>query len=413
MRRRRGIALVTILLISAVLMTIVSVGLKLGSDGVLFVSNVHKRNVALAAAEAGIYEAMAAVQNDKSFHGHLQGTLADSGSTYRCEVENELFSNRVVRVIATGEFGGTRRTLKAELEPDSGGFDGLSVNGVVGVFQRSYVNAIASSDNPLMRPGNAHTNYGSGANAGYVGAEARSNGAALLHATGGLSAQGDFDSSLERVSQGETTGQTKPQYRLDSTQMESGGSFTTATSLSPGTLTGNTEITNDIEVTGKVIVPKGVKLVVRGDARFLGGISGEGEVVVHGDAVVRTDAVYDPSIEEGVKLFVDDSVVVTHPSATIDEHGVDEGTFNQVGDFFAQMPLEASDQLSTNLPISAPRGGDFFTWFDTQMTSPSPEFQLWYEGDNTSINPGISEDTKSWLQNSRPIHAQIAAWAAD
>ena len=52
--QRRGVALVVILVIAAVLLGIISVGLKMGSDGVLFVSAAHRRNVALSAAEAGV-----------------------------------------------------------------------------------------------------------------------------------------------------------------------------------------------------------------------------------------------------------------------------------------------------------------------------------------------------------------------
>lgn len=408
--KKRGIALVTVLLVAAVLMTIVSVGLKLGSDGVLFVSNVHKRNVALAAAEAGVYEAIVALQNDKKFQGHLQGTLSGSQGTYSCDVRNTIFGDGLVRVVATGEFGGTRRTLKAELEPDSGGFDGLSVKGVVGVFQRSYVNAIASSENPVARPGNSHSEF-TGAGGSYVGAEPQPGGPARLHVTGTLSTLGSFDSALDRVARDEEENYSKPTYRLDPTEMESGGGFTPATSLAPGTLAGNTEVNNEVEVTGKVVVPKGVKLVINGDARFLGGLSGEGEVVVHGNVVLRTDSTFDPEIKEGVKLYCDDSIVITHPTASVDQHGVDEGDFNAVGDFFAQMPLEASSELSTNLPLSAPRGGDFFDWFDGKVDSPDPDFQLWYQGDDTSINPGLSEETKQWLQKSRPIHTEIEHWA--
>ena len=411
MSRKRGIALVTILLVSAVLMAIVSAGLKLGSDGVLFVSNVHKRNVALAAAEAGVYEAIVALQSDKQFKGELNGTLADGGATYRCEVDNRLFTERLVRVTATGEFGGTRRILKAELEPDSGGLEGLSVNGVVGVFQRSYVNAIASSDTPIVRPGNVHTNY-QGGDPSYIGAEPRPDGPARLHVTGSLTTKGSFDSALQRVAREEAVNQDRAQYRLDPLEMES-GSFVTATTLSGGTLSGNTEITGDVEVSGKVIVPKGVKLVVRGDARFLGGLGGDGEIVVYGDVVLRTDSTFDSNVEEGVKLYCDDSIVITHPTSAINEHEVNEGEFNVVGDFFAQMPLSASTEISTNLPTSAPRGGSFFAWFDSQVDAPDSEFLAWYQGDSTNINPGLSEETKQWLQNSRPIHPQIAAWAAD
>ena len=164
MKKSRGIALISILAICAVLLFILGVGLKLGSNGVLFVSQVHKRNVALSAAEAGVYEAMAAIAGNKGFSGTRTGTLSESKASYKAQVTNSLSTAGTLVVVSTGEFGGVKRTLRAELEPDALGFDGVSVDGKVYMFDQGYVNAIASPENPVARPGNIHTQF--------IGAEA-------------------------------------------------------------------------------------------------------------------------------------------------------------------------------------------------------------------------------------------------
>ena len=200
--------------------------------------------------------------------------------------------------------------------------------------------------------------------------------------------------------------------------MES-GSFTTASSLSPGILSGNTEIsladptTDIIEVTGKVVVPKGVKLVIHGSVKFLGGLGGEGEVVVDKDVLIRTDANFDPTVQEGVKLFAGDSVFITHPESSI-SGGVVNTDFSPVGDYFAQMPIQANSEISVGIPTSAPKGADFFTWFASGANSSDQEYQLWYDGDGTDIHPGLSQETKTWLNQSTQgsLATEIENWAA-
>ncbi len=410
MTSRRGIALVSILIVAATLLVFISVGLKMGSSGVLFVSQVHKRNVALGAAEAGVFEAMLRLQQNKHFTGNFQGTLTDSQGTYQVSVDNQLFGNRVARVTSTGEYGRVKRTIRAELEPDSAGMQALTLDGKVYVFDRAYVNAIASPSSPVARPGHAYTAYQSGGAHSYVGREFHSSGSnPLLHATGELSTRGNFDPDLERVSMVELTNTVKQQYRLDPVQMAS-GSFATATTLGPGVLAGSTEVNADVEVHGKVIVPKGTTLVINGDARFLGGLGGEGQVVVNGDALVRTDATFDPSIEEGIKLYVDQSLLITHPQTAVEDGEVQNAVFHEVGDYFAKMPIEASTDLSVALPVSAPRGTEFFSWFDQSVGSPDSEFSLWYNGDGTDIYPGLTEETKQWLNDSRSLLPQLESW---
>jgi hypothetical protein len=388
------------------------VGLKLGSDGVLFVSQAHRRNVALAAAEAGVYEAMVALEANKSFNGSSSGVLDGSGAAYSFEVENSLLATRLATVVSTGEYGGTRRTLRVQLEPDSGGFNSIQIAGRIYVFDKAYVNAIVSPSNPISRPGGAHSEY-TGSEAGYVGEDLDEDGTTpTLRATGDLTARGFFDSDLVSVSRVRSEGIGKPRYRLNPTEMKS-GAFTSVSDLSSSTLTSSMRVTGNLVKNVEIVVPKGVTLWVEGDAEFRGGIRGEGQVVVDGDAFIRTNSSFDDSNEEGLKLYSGESVFLTHPETEINDDGVTSHEFNVVGDFFAQMPLEASSELSIDMPTSAPRGGDFFTWYDSTVGSSDPQFLLWYNGDGTDLHPGLSEETRQWLETSRPIHSQIAAWADD
>lgn len=425
MTKRRGIALISILAISAALLAIISVGLKIGSQGVLFVSQTHKRNVALSAAEAGVYEAMVALQGDKAFDGTTTGTLVDSQATYTVDVDNQLVGgNRVAIVVSTGEYGRVRRTLRAELEPDSVGFAAISINGKAYIFDQAYVNAIASPSDPISVPGSAHSEFNDPSEASFVGKDFDEDGTTPnLHMTGELTTRGRFDSFLSRVNLEEESSVSKPRYTLDTSQMTS-GTFFDATSLPPGPVTQNTSIQltpppdptdppDEIVFTDKIIVPKGVTLHIKdGNAKFLGGIGGEGQVVVDGDVLIRTDAAFDPSVEEGVKVAAGGSAFVTHPQTAIETGEVIDPGMDPIGDFFARMPAEAKTDLSVALPVAAPQGGNFFSWFDSNVGSPDAEFDLWYDGDGTDIYPGLTTETKQWLNESRAIHTDIATWAS-
>lgn len=413
-KRRRGLAIVTIIVISAILLTIISVGLKIGSSGVLFVSQAHKRNVALAAAEAGVYQAIVSLQQDRAAEGTVSGDLSESGGSYTYELTNGLNSTRKAIVVSTGEFAGVRRTLKVELEPDSAGFQGVSLGGKVYIFDQAYFNAIASTDNPVARPGNAHSEYSAGPNS-FVSGDYNGDGQrSRLHVTGALSARGQFDPNLAITSQKSSVNHSQTGYRLDKDKMLE-GSFTPGSkaALRPGgTLSQNIVISGELEVVGKLNIPKGVTLHVKGDATFLGGLSGDGQVVVDGNALIRTDSTFDSSVKEGVKLCADGSVFVNHPKASTDDTGIHIPASNTVGDFFAQMPVQATYELSTNLPVDADKGGEFFGWFDRSVDRGDSDFLIWYNGNGTDIYPGLSEDTKSWLSQSRPIQGEIRSWAA-
>lgn len=415
MRKARGIALFTILVVTTALLAILSLGLKMGSNGVLFVSQAHKRNVALGAAEAGVYEAMVRIEGNKAFNGAFNGTLADSGGDYTVEVDNQLLSTGTAQVRSVGEYGGVRRYLEVELEPDASGYGALSLGGKVYIFDRAYINGITSTREPRESPGNAYTEFDIPGTPSFKGEDYDGDGSApYLHVSGQLATQGSFDPGLSRVSELEQSSTYQPRFRFDKAAMTS-GTFSNVATMPSGVLGGNTRVTDstatEFEATGTVIVPKGVTLVIEGDARFLGGISGEGTVVVNGDAVVRANDDFNPNLEEGLKVFVDGSAFILHPEASLEAGVATPNPPDHVGNYFAQMPPEASLDLPVALPVAAPRGGDFFTWFDTNIDSPSADFDLWYNGDGTDIYPGQTTETKLWLQNSRPIHADIASWA--
>jgi hypothetical protein len=181
---------------------------------------------------------------------------------------------------------------------------------------------------------------------------------------------------------------------------------------SDGHFTGNVRLTGDVVFPMKVKIDKGATIHIEGgSAKFLAGVEGEGSLVVDGDIMIQTDGVFDSDNKEGLKVLADGSIAISHPDASTTEDGI-EYEINEVGDFFAQMPPEAPAQIAQSIPVDAPRGGDFFLWLDSQLNSGgNSEFQVWYEGDGTELNPGLSDPTKQWLEQSRGIKEDIKAWA--
>ncbi len=246
-----------------------------------------------------------------------------------------------------------------------------------------------------------------------VGDYFQGSGPVEMRATGTVSTRGQIGSSLTTIADSTAEGLSKPQYRLSKSNMLGSGSFGASSVPTDGVLTQNTQISGDTVFNQKITVPKGVTLHVTGDVEFLRGITGDGNVVVDGNAYVKTTSEFDPAVKEGIKLRVDGSVSVSHPEVSVDDDDGMEYDFDLVGDYFAQMPPDASGQIANNLPVTAPGGAAFFDWFDANVGSGDPQFNLWYNGDGTQTKPGLTPATKAWLQASRPIKGQIRAWAAE
>lgn len=405
---KKGMALVSVLIIAAALMGVLAVGIALGDRGVLFVSQSHKRNVALGAAEAGVYEVVMRLEADKNFNGTATGTLAGTGATFNATVDNQIWTGGSATVTSTGTLSGTSRTLLVTLEPDTISFGAVGVRGKVYTYDRTFINGIASPSNPIYRPGSIHSEFNG--NPSMVGDYFQGSGSVDMRATGSITTQGQIGSSLNPIADVVAEGLSKPQYRLSRSAMLSGG--TPGTSIpGDGVLTQSTVVSGG-QISQRVTVPKGMTLHVTSDVEFLRGITGDGNVVVDGNAYVKTTAQFDPAVKEGVKLRASGSVSVSHPEVSIDDDDGMDYEYDLVGDYFAQMPPDASSQIANNLPVTAPGGAAFFDWFDANVGSADPQFNLWYNGDGTQTKPGLTPATKAWLQGSRPIKGQIATWAA-
>ncbi len=410
---KRGIALISVLIVSSAILAILAAGIRIGTSGVLHVSVAHRRNVALSAAEAGVYQAMSELEQDKNFEGEGEGTLGASGARYRFTVTNEIWGGGSATVVSTGSLGPVNRTLRVRLEPDTEGFDGLSLGGKVYAYDRAYINGISSASNPLYRPGNAHSEHSSGEDA-FVGGDFDGDGeAATLRATGDVTTAGTIDSTdLDLIARQAEELVSQNGYRLDKDQMLS-GNFPSATTVpSDGKFTGNARFSGDVTFPMKVTIEEGATVHIQGgSATFLAGVEGEGSLVVDGDVVIQTRAEFHSEYKEGITVLADGSISLAHPEAEASDSGLSY-EMDAVGDYFAQMPSKSPSQIANGIPADAPRDGDFFLWLDTELSSGGDsEFLLWYQGDGSEAHPGLSTDTRAWLENSRPIKEDIKAWA--
>lgn len=417
MMRKRGVALVTILIVAAALLAIVSIGLRLGSEGVLFSSQAHKRNVALAAAEAGVYEAIERLQVDKNFSGAANATLEESGASFEIRVDNNIASAGVAEVVSTGIVGSTRRTLKVELEADASNFQSISLGGKVYVYERVYANGISGTQERLVRPGHIHSQYASGVTYQGQDYEGRSI-PAELHATGDLTTRsGSLKSDLGVTAATEASSVNRQPYELDRDRMlQDFDRGSAATAVGPGNVvSSDTLLTGDQVFANEIVLENGATLHIEGGyAEFLGGVRGDGQVVVDRDVVIRAGGNFDPAVEGGIRLYSNESVLLVHPEVSTDDDGFDipRDQNTAVGDYFAEMPMEAVYEMPTGLPLDAPRGVEFFEWFHANMSgSPSQEFSLWLDGNNTELYPGLSQATKDWLEKSASYVGAMTQWA--
>ncbi|CAM9971376.1 unnamed protein product, partial [Phaeothamnion confervicola] len=154
MKKRRGMALITVLLVSVVVFIMVMVGLGVTGRNLLFVSSVHQRNRALCAAEAGVYALMAKLDSTPNFSGTLQGSLGD-GSSYSVTFTR---SGTQMEVYSTGLVNGVQRKLQTTVALSGDAFLGLSSEGYIQADGKNYLNGVLSTVNPISQHGNLHTN---------------------------------------------------------------------------------------------------------------------------------------------------------------------------------------------------------------------------------------------------------------
>ncbi len=395
-----AIALPMVMMAAFIVLGVVLTGLELTSRNVLFVANVHQKNAALAAAEGGIYRAMAELENNGGFSGTLHQDLP--GASLDIEVVNQLSGPGYAIVRSTGRAGKFARRVEARLEYSAQSYETIGSEGHIVGKGPSYANGVRSVQNPLAEPAGLHSNSPDpGAISGFSDGD-------RISATGTVTAVGSVDDSviaprsLDNVPRREFL-----EVRRDELLS---GTFTAGDVPADGRITSNLRVSGDLDLDAPLILVGGATLHVEGEAIFHRGVSGSGNVVTDGTMYVRGSSTIDFGNEEGVLLYSEGDLYVVHPEA-VENDGEFVSELDPVGDFFARMPEDAPFYMSRRLPTGAPNGVEFFNWYAAQLTARDPSFVQWREGDGSELNPGLPEEVRAWLDSSVSINPQINEWA--
>lgn len=397
--RRRGMALITVLLVMSVVAICMLSGIQITGKNLLFLGGVHRNHLCLGAAEAGVYGAIKELEEDPGYAGPLQGQLRN-GSRFSVTVTH---SGSIVRLVSVGSFDQASRTLRVTLGMSSDSFPGLACEGHVGAGT-SFVNGIRTTANPLPDKGNIHTNS---AGSPAIAAD-------RLSVTGEASAVGSISGTVH--------GKQKPNDdpltlgTLNKASLLS-GTFTPGVVPSNGVVSGKllfqngstTDLVMDVPL---VLQPNSV-LHVTGDCVLKKGVTGSGTLVCEGNVIIRGNESIDLNNSKGVVVYAEKDLTVTHPLAEIDTDTERfEAPVDAVGNYFASMPADAPYILGQRLPADAPIGIDFFNWYKAQNSSPAESFSLWRDGDGTELSPGLPPNVKTWLNDSIPLNQQLNDWVS-
>lgn len=264
MKKQRGIAVITVMLISGVILAFVLGGLNLAAQHLFQVSALHNRHRALCAAEVGVSKATYELERDPAASGPVHGAL-DDGSSYHVTIQHD-GAKAILRSV--GQVAGQTQKLKVTLSLDAGTYQGISSRGLLDIRRDAFVNGIRSLADVRAARGNTYSRGD-------------------VHI--------DEDHRLSVTGQASTGGAFHDRNRVDGQAVHGGEpstlSFSKA-SLLPGTydrfavpFTGeiaqNTRITvpsgGTAEYTQALHIPEGVTMYVTGDLVLHGGVSGGGK----------------------------------------------------------------------------------------------------------------------------------------
>ncbi|MBI3927782.1 MAG: hypothetical protein HY319_19735 [Armatimonadetes bacterium] len=402
MRRKRGLALITVLLVSLVVLGLVWTGLAFSTNNALHHASVHGRNTARYAAQAGVYRAIMELEKDSDFGGTLSEELPNLEARFEVEVDNRLTdpdpAERLVHLRSVGHFSRYTRALRVTVAPGADSFPAVGSQGPIQSYGINFINAIAGIRTPYAQPGDIHTNSDS---------PDAIRGSGWLDLTGLASAVGSIQNIVIDPHREENADPISL-YQVDKNALLS-GSFTASGSV-PETVSENLRVAQSIEVPGNLHLASGATLHVQGDLIVHGSITGDGVVVADGSIQARGSPEVDLDNTVGVLLYADEDVELAAPEATknVDQYVV---AADPIVTFFGQMPPLTPIILSENLPVSAPNGIEFFRWYSAQSASPGEEFSRWRDGVGTELEPGLPGDVRDWLDSSRQILPQLEAWA--
>lgn len=396
----RAIALPMVMMAAFIVLGVILTGLELTSRNVLFVANVHQKNAALAAAEGGVYRAMAELESNPAFSGTLVEEFP--GSAVEIEVDNQLAGAGFANVISTGRSGKFRRQVEARLEYSTQSYETVGAEGKIVSKGPSYTNGVRSVQNPLAQPAGLHSNSPeAGAISGFADGD-------RISATGTVSAVGSVDDSVVAPrSESNTPRREFLEVRRDELLS---GTFASGALPADGRVNSSLRVAGNLDFADPVVLEGGAVLHVEGEAVFRGGVSGSGTVVVDGDLYVRGNSTIDYDNEEGVLLYSEANIYVAHPEA-VETDGEFIAVVDPVGDFFARMPEDAPFYLSQRLPTGAPNGVEFFNWYMAESAGTDPTFLQWRDGDGSELNPGLPSEVRLWLDSSIAINTELNAWS--
>lgn len=400
LKHKTGLALPMVLLSAFIVLGIILMGLQLSADNVLFVAGVHRRNVTEAAAEGGVYRAIAMLENQPTYEGTFEENLGDAA--IEVAVQNQLSSGGFALITSTARVGRIHKTLQVRIEPSALSFETVGAQGQIVGRGPNYANGIMAINNPLNEIVSMHTN------SPVSGAIETTDPDDRLSIRGEASAVGTVGPNVRYISKAENQ-PPKGLITIEKTELLQ-GTFQTGAVPASGTVTGKLRVAGNLELHTPLALQDDATLHVQGDVKLHKGVSGVGVLVADGDMYVRGSSILDTQNEDGLLLYSDGSINLVHPTATGsgDEY---VATVDEVGDFFAQMPEDGSYYMTESLPVGAPNGVELFNWYKDQSEAPSDAFLIWRDGDGSDLNPGLPADVRQWLDSSMDINTELNNWA--
>ncbi|MCL5037219.1 MAG: pilus assembly PilX N-terminal domain-containing protein [Chloroflexi bacterium] len=403
-KNKRGIALITVMLISVIMLIMILSVFGITSNNALFMSNFRDRTSALYAAEAGIHKAMYQLSTDPYFAGNISETMSQGLGSFSADVTN---GGLTATIISTGTIGAFSRTVRAVVETDANAYSALVCDGKITLSGDSvYINGIKSVKYPKIELGNIHTNSSA------LDAIAGDPSVTKVTITGKATAVGGVQNVIPDGHR-QSNASKIAMKDLDKSALLN-VTFTQSSIPADGQITQNTRIEGNLQINGNLRLNNNTVLYVVGDLNVKGALTGQGAVVVEGTTKLEGITELDLDNKTGVVIYGEGDVSVAHPLYTEEGKGYTRVEDVDVAKFFADMPANAPQSINSNLPPDAPRDSSFFQWYYEQSaaSNPSSSFIIWRDGNPLLGQEGLSPDVKAWLDSGSPMSTKVQTWDA-
>ncbi|MBT9588935.1 hypothetical protein IV102_36715 [bacterium] len=417
----QGMALITVLMLSVVLLLVVLTGIQLSGRNLFTMSRAHDRNMALYAAEAGIYKTMAEIETLDRYpdSGLRPGVTLENGASYQVQLDRV---GEVITLRSEGRAPRASRTLEVTLTVSPESFFAVTTEGPIGLADDVFVNGVQSTSNPKPKRGHLHTN--SGDPAAIVRELTSPSAGQRLSVTGEATSVGGIRATIEGKSR--TSADYINPLNVDRNSLLGTSPYTQISALpNDGVIRGHVRI-DSADWEGPLHIEEGSVLHVTGDLALAHGVTGSGTLVVDGETLIRGSEDINLANPRGVFLYGGGGVSLVHPQAQRETLEINEftpptptpedpnpqprptesrETFHHepdpVSSFFAGRPVDTEFNLRQGLPLDAPTDLEFFEYYERQALEPSEAFRLWLDGDESIQYPGVRPEVKQWLEKSR------------